>query len=178
MAERLTGIDVPWYVAGGWALDLHLGGGLREHEDLEIAVPRDRFAPIAGRFPELAFYVARDGKVGPATPEALAEQYQTWAYDTTADAFVFDVFREPHDGDVWISRRDASLRRPYGEIVLRSPEGIPYLSPDVVLLFKAKHQRAKDEQDFAAVAPVLTAGEREWLDAALRLVHPGHDWIS
>nr|WP_255644576.1 hypothetical protein [Actinoplanes polyasparticus] len=88
------------------------------------------------------------------------------------------MFREPHDGDVWISRRDARLRRPYGEIVRTDSAGIPYLSPEVVLLFKAKHRRPKDEQDYAAVAPGLTEGEREWLDAALRLVHPGHPWTG
>ncbi|GID33355.1 nucleotidyltransferase domain-containing protein [Paractinoplanes brasiliensis] len=178
VAERLAGVGVPWYVAGGWAIDLHLGGGLREHEDLEIAVPRERFEPVAGRFPELAFYVAGDGKVVPATPQALAEQYQTWAYDTAAEAWRFDVFREPHDGDTWISRRDASLRRPYGEMVLTSEDGVPYLSPEVVLLFKAKHRRPKDEQDYAAVAPRLTADQRNWLNDALELVHPGHAWIS
>ncbi|MBU2666867.1 hypothetical protein KOI35_25475 [Actinoplanes bogorensis] len=177
VAERLTGVGVPWYVAGGWAVDLHLGETTREHDDLEIGVPRGRFEPIAGRFPELAFYVAGDGVVQPATPAALDEHYQTWAYDPAAEAWRFDVFREPHDGDTWISRRDASLRRPYGEMVLASPDGIPYLSPDVVLLFKAKHQRPKDEQDYAALSPRLTHGQREWLNKALEIVHPGHTWI-
>ena len=37
--SRLAGVDVPWYVAAGWALDLFRGGQTREHEDLEIAVP-------------------------------------------------------------------------------------------------------------------------------------------
>ncbi|GAB2622575.1 hypothetical protein Aab01nite_26530 [Paractinoplanes abujensis] len=178
VAERLEGVGVPWYVAGGWAIDLHLGEETRDHEDLELAVPRERFEPVAGRFPELAFYVAGGGQVVPATPAALGEHHQTWAYDTAAGAWRFDVFREPHDGDTWISRRDASLRRPYGEMVLLGPAGIPYLSPEVVLLFKAKHCRPKDEQDYAAVAPRLTSGQRAWLDSALELVHPGHAWIS
>jgi Aminoglycoside-2''-adenylyltransferase len=30
-------------LAAGWAIDLFLGGPRREHEDLEIAVPGDRF---------------------------------------------------------------------------------------------------------------------------------------
>ena len=176
VADRLAVLDVPWYVAGGWAIDLHVGGTLRDHEDLEIAVPAAEFPAIAGRFPELAFYVAGRGAVVPATPDALARYHQTWAYDPAAEAWRFDVFREPHDGDVWISRRDARLRRPYAEIVRRSPDGIPYLAPDVVLFFKAKHRRPKDENDFAAVAPVLTVAERAWLTHALDLVHPGHPW--
>ncbi|GAA0561281.1 hypothetical protein GCM10010172_50600 [Paractinoplanes ferrugineus] len=176
VAERLRGIGTPWYVAGGWAVDLHLGRVTREHEDLEIAVPRERFAMVAGRFPELAFWVAGSGRVVPATPAALEAEFQTWALDPAAEVWRFDVMREPHDGDTWISRRHASLRRPYASIVLTGPDGIPYLSPEVVLLFKAKHQRAKDEADFALLAPVLTGEQRRWLDDALDLVHPGHSW--
>ena len=44
---RLAGVGAPWYVAAGWAIDLFLGGSYREHDDLEIAVPRDRFSEIA-----------------------------------------------------------------------------------------------------------------------------------
>jgi len=46
------------------------------------------------------------------------------------------------------------------------------------LLFKAKHRRAKDEADYAALAPRLTAAERGWLNDALEAVHPGHPWIE
>ena len=40
-AGRLADLDVPWYVAAGWALDLLRGRQTREHEDLEIAVRRN-----------------------------------------------------------------------------------------------------------------------------------------
>ena len=40
----LARVQAPWCVAAGWALDLFLGREGREHEDLEIAVARDRFA--------------------------------------------------------------------------------------------------------------------------------------
>ncbi|GIM97603.1 nucleotidyltransferase domain-containing protein [Paractinoplanes toevensis] len=176
VTERLAGVATPWYVAGGWAVDLHLGRVTREHEDLEIGVPRSRFAEIAGRFPELAFYVAGSGRVVPATPSALDTEHQTWALDPAAELWRFDVMREPHDGDTWICRRHARLRRPYAEIVLTGRDGIPYLSPDVVLLFKAKYGRPKDEADHAVLAPALTAAQRTWLNAALDLVHPGHPW--
>jgi len=39
VAKLLAGVDVPWCVAAGWALDLFHGEVTREHEDLEIAVP-------------------------------------------------------------------------------------------------------------------------------------------
>ena len=177
-ASRLAGVAAPWCVAAGWAVDLHVGRQTRDHEDLEIAVPEAGFAEIAGRFPEMAFYAPGNGRVVPATPAAMAEAHQTWAWDTEAEVWRFDVFRETHDGDLWISRRSKTLIRPYAEIVRTSSEGIPYLAPEVVLLFKAKHQRAKDEADYATLAPLLTAAERAWLNDALAVVHPGHPWIA
>jgi hypothetical protein len=178
VAARLRGVGVPWYVAGGWAIDLHLGGKRREHADLEIAVPAAHFDAVAARFPELEFHVAGDGEVVPVTPEAMAEHFQTWAHDPASGVWRFDLMREPHDADIWISRRDASLRRPYREIVRHTRDGIPYLSPDVGLLFKAKYGRPKDADDYAAVAPYLTPAERAWLDQALDRLHPGHAWRS
>ena len=47
VAALLVGVAVPWYVAAGWAIDLFLGEERREHEDLEIAVPRVRFPEMA-----------------------------------------------------------------------------------------------------------------------------------
>ena len=179
VAARLEGVGVPWCVAGGWAVDLHLGGRRREHADVEIAVPAGHFDAIADRFSDLDLHVAADGEVVPSDPVAMAAHYQTWAWDPGASCWRFEVFREPHDGDVWICRRDARLRRPYGNLIRTDRNGIPYLSPEVVLLFKAKHRRPKDEGDYAALAPVLTAAERAWLDEALDLVHPGpHPWHS
>lgn len=142
-------------------------------------MPAAHFAAVAGRLPELAFFApAGAGVLVPATPGALAEHHQTWALDPVAEVWRLDVFREPHEGDTWVSRRHASQRRPYSEIVRRTPDGIPYLSPDVALFFKAKHTRPKDQEDYDAVAPTLTAAERAWLDEALDLVHPGHAWRS
>jgi hypothetical protein len=66
-----------------------------------------------------------------------------------------DVFREPHVGDHWVCRRDASITLPYSELILRTSEGIPYVAPDVALLFKAKHLREKDIADFQRVLPTV-----------------------
>jgi hypothetical protein len=67
---------------------------------------------------------------------------------------------------------------PYGRVVERTPEGIPYCRPEISLLFKAKHaHQAKNEDDFAAVLPHLAADRRSWLADALQLVHPRHSWL-
>jgi hypothetical protein len=55
LAERLDGLEIPWYVAAGWALDLFRGEQTRAHEDLEMALPAASFGVLAPLFEEMDF---------------------------------------------------------------------------------------------------------------------------
>lgn len=179
IARRLAGVSTPWYVAAGWALDLFRGERTRPHGDLEIAVPVAGFAEIRDRFPGHAFDVASAGRVWfDAEAEVLATTHQTWMRDLATGGWVCDVFREPHDGDTWICRRDESIRLRYGVIVERTADRIPFLAPEVALLFKAKEVRPKDQQDFEGVLPLLGPDRRRRLGEWLSRVHPGHPWLD
>jgi hypothetical protein len=39
--ETLSGFTKPWFICGGWALDLFLGKKTREHSDVDIGIFRD-----------------------------------------------------------------------------------------------------------------------------------------
>ena len=86
-AARLAGLDVPWHVAAGWAIDLFLGGERREHDDLEIGVPADRFDEVAAALAELDFHVVTRGVAEPfAKAGDLSETvHQTWGLDRAAN---------------------------------------------------------------------------------------------
>ena len=176
----LAGVEAPWYVAAGWAIDLFLGGQRREHDDLEIAVPRDRFGEVAEALDGFELFVVGRGVAWPLAEagDALATSHQTWVREPATGLWRLDVFREPADGDTWICRRDERVRLPYGEVIERTADGIPYARPEIVLLFKARHARPKDDGDFHAVLPALDAARRRWLREALELVHPGHRWLG
>jgi Aminoglycoside-2''-adenylyltransferase len=181
VVELLEGIEAPWYVAAGWALDLFVGEQRREHEDLEIAVPNTRIDEFVPAFDGLELCVI----TGPmeATPIAqardqLAETHQTWVREPATGLWRLDVFREPSDGDTWICRRDPSIRMPHDRLIERTDDGIPYGRPEVILLYKAKHTRERDEGDFADMLPLLEPERRRWLADALELVHPGHTWLA
>ncbi|MFF8659337.1 nucleotidyltransferase domain-containing protein [Streptomyces huasconensis] len=179
VAERLRGVNAPWCVAAGWALDLFRGEQTRPHGDLEIAVPAAAYPEIRDRFPEYVFDAAGSGRVWAAAgAEALAATHQTWLRDPATGQFLFDVFREPHEGGTWICRRDESLRLPYDAIIERTAEGVPYLMPELVLLFKAKARRPKDQADFEGVVPLLGRARRRVLREWLERVHPGHPWLA
>jgi hypothetical protein len=179
VVHQLTGIATPWYVAAGWALDLFRGKQTREHGDIEIAIPASSFPEVRDRFPGYVFDAVGDGQVWEnATPDLLAATHQTWLRDPATGNYLLDVFREPHDGDIWICRRDEGIRLPYRDIIQRTPDGIPYLAPELVLLFKAKHARRKDRADFDTTVPYLSSTQRATLAGLLARVHPGHHWLA
>lgn len=178
-ARRLAGVDAPWHVSAGWAIDLFLGAQRREHEDLELGVPADRFDEVAAALGELDFHVVTRGVASPIDEarELMQTVHQTWGLDRAANVWRVDLFREPHDDDGWVARRDETIRLPYAELIEHTADGIPYERPEVVLLFKAKHARAKDEADLAAVLPRLGAERRALLAGWLERAHPGHFWL-
>lgn len=179
VAAALAGVRAPWYIAAGWALDLFCGQQSRPHSDLEIAVPVASFSEIRNRFPQFVFDAVGAGRVWPdAGAEALAATRQTWLRDPAGNRFLFDVFREPHEGATWICRRDESLRLSYDAIIEHTADGIPYLAPELVLLFKAKATRPKDQADFDRVLPLLSLARRTALSGWLGRTQPGHPWLA
>lgn len=177
----LRGVQAPWYVAAGWALDLFLGDRRRDHADLEIGVPSERFDEVVDALSGFELFVVAEGEGIPLADagDRLEDTHQTWVLDPAADRWRLDVFREPSAGETWICRRDPTLRLPYARLIRHTEDGIPYGSPEVVLLFKAKHaDEDKNQADFAATAPRLDPEGRRWLHNALERVHPGHAWLA
>jgi len=179
VARQLAGVATPWCVAAGWALDLFRGTQTRKHGDIEIAIPASSFPEVRSRFPGYVFDGVGSGRIwADATPDVLAAVHQTWLRDPATGNYLLDVFREPHDGDTWICRRDEAIRLPYRDIIHYTHDGIPYLAPELVLLFKAKHTRPKDQADFDATVPHMTPAQRAALAGLLARVHPGHPWLA
>jgi hypothetical protein len=177
VAAALASMRVPWAVAGGWAIDLHVQAETRPHDDIEIAVCRDHMKVVAACLSELDWFGVGDGRAWPLA-DAPEELHQTWGRDRYRHRWRLDVFREPWDGQDWVFRRDPRVRRPLAEAIAFSPETIPYLAPEIVLLFKAKAPTEKDEADLAVALPILTRHQIEWLRNALEIVHPKHHWTA
>ena len=177
VAERLASVTEPWCVAGGWAIDLFLGSRTRDHHDIEVAVGPRGFDAARLALADHELVVVGDGHAWPLSEQTLALHHQTWVRDPETGAWRLDLFREPWEGDTWVYRRDSRIRLPLERVIARTPEGIPYARPEIVLLFKAKARSAKDEADLAVTLPHLDAPTRAWLRDALTLAHPDHGWL-
>ena len=177
---RLQNIAVPWFVVGGWAIDLLRGEQTRAHEDIEIAIPRPCFGVVRQRFGAFRHFSVGDGHVAelPEHSDPPPDKHQNWVLDEATGAWCLDIFLEPSDAETWVYRRDERLRRPRSQMISVSTAGVPYLNPEGVLLFKARHLREKDEADFAGCAPLMSGEARHWLHDALGRAHPGHPWLQ
>jgi hypothetical protein len=178
--RRLGSLSRPWCVVGGWALDLWHGKKTREHEDLEFTILRADLGIFRRELNDMEFYTVNDGvlELLAADREPAMEIFQIWCFDRAALRWRVDMMIEPGTDESWVYKREPQISRPRTEMVARTADGIPYLNPAAVLLFKAKYRRPKDEEDFAYAVPKLSAVERRWLRDCLERLHPDHEWAK
>lgn len=152
--------DAPfrWWVSGGHALELHLGRTWRAHDDTDISFCRRDSAAVRDHLRGWPIHVAAAGVLtpwdgGPLTAEV--HQNNLWCRQSTDGPWCLDLTISDGNGEHWIYRRDPSLRVPWADAVLRSRSGVPYLAPELQLLFKSTYRRPKDDVDAALVVPEL-----------------------
>ena len=178
-AAVLGGLDVAWCVVGGWAIDLFLGRETRRHEDLEIAIARADFPRVRDHLHPCRLHSVGNGEVWAMSADEVTplDKHQNWVLDVDENVWRMDVMLEPGDGETWIYRRDESIRAPRRRM-LSARDGVPFMKPEAILLYKAKAQRPKDDADFAACLALLDGAATDWLREILARLHPEHDWLS
>ena len=180
VAELMAGLDVPWWIIGGWAIDAFTGRP-RDHEDIDVAFARgDLPAVLDHLLRDVCVWSNADGTLRPLKrPEDLLDGCrQLWVRRDGASPWLADLAVTAMDGDVWVSPRDDRVRVPFADATFVGTDGIRYLRPEIVLSFKARLQRPKDERDLDAVLPLLDSGARAWLRETVELLHPGHPWLE
>src|SRR5688572_32870582 len=104
--------------------------------------------------------------------------HSIWCRPTAADPWTIELMLDEADDDTWVYRREPRIRRPMSTVVRQSPDALPYLAPEIQLLYKSKGPRERDDVDFAQISPLLAADARMWLHDALELTAPDHKWIA
>ncbi len=180
LVELLADLGAPWWIAGGWALDLFLGRQTRAHDDIEIAIFRGDERALAARLPGWELFIAENATLTRWAPETPLPHgaHELWARERGSDAWRLEILVEERAGARWAYRRNAAIGLNAADLGRRDAEGIPYVRPDVQLLYKSREPRAVDETDFLTVLPHLDAAQRGFLAAALWTVAPGHRWIA
>jgi Aminoglycoside-2''-adenylyltransferase len=176
----LSELPAPWWIAGGWALDLFLGKVTRAHKDLDIGIFRSDTADVVAALSGWEFFEAKDGVLSAlaAGDAPRAEVNSLWGKRAHAAQWEFELMLDESDAESWVFRRDARITQPLSSAIRRNPEGIAYLAPEIQLLYKARATRPQDQADFDHVVPHLARDSRIWLRESLRSVAPKHRWIA
>jgi hypothetical protein len=178
-SKLLRALSAPWWVAGGWALDLFLGVTARVHQDLDIGIFRKDVGSVVAAMPGWEFFEARAGVLSllPVGATPRAEVNSLWCKRATETQWELELMLDESDGDSWVFRRNSRIRRPFSNAIRRNAQGIAFLAPEIQLLYKARATRPQDQVDFDRVVPHLAPEARTWLRQALDLT-PGHVWNS
>ena len=205
--DLLTGHGFSYAICGGFAIDLFLGHDSRVHSDIDIFAwweDRDR---IILYMQSLGFHVYEmlgGGKAHHITDIAVQERrkknifcfrdgcelvqlYPTdeagiyWIdfHHTGQKSLNFVEFLfNSHDEAAFLYDRDISVRRELSRTI-RHRDGIPYLAPEICLLYKSTTtEREGYQQDYDLAFPAMDEESRSWLKAALRHCNPGgHKWL-
>lgn len=172
------GLEVPWWVSGGYAIELAVGRVYREHGDVDISLLRRDQLAARRLLADWDCQVAdppgtlRTWAVDEVLPERA---HDIWVREHAGGPWRFQLMLDEADGDEWIYRRDERIRRPLASVGV-AEDGFVRLSPEVQLLFKSKGRRPKDELDFSEVLPILTGSQRLWLDQMLAIEFGEHPW--
>jgi hypothetical protein len=102
--------------------------------------------------------------------------HTVWARPATGALWELELFLMESDGSRWQFRRDPRVTLELERVGLERG-GVPYLAPEIALLYKAKQPRAHDEADFEVVLPRLTPARRSWLRTALASQDSRHPWL-
>lgn len=183
VAEELQGLPCPWYICGGWSIDLYLGRVTRVHDDRDVQIAR------ADQLALREYLLARDwklltplnGRLEHWPPHMRLESPRHQVHAHRQSAFI-DFLLTDFDAGTWRYRREPIILRDSRRMGLRSEEGIPFIAPELALLFKSRTssgvERSKDQDDFEKVYDKLEPERRAWLRWALIAVDPSHRWLE
>ncbi|MDR6123574.1 hypothetical protein QFZ87_003171 [Bacillus sp. SLBN-46] len=177
ITSLMAGFNKTWGIAGGWAIDLFIGKETRDHKDIEIAVFRKNQQYLKDYLKEWEFKKVIKGEFHIWENEFLdLPVHEIHASNKLTGDKIEVLLNETKDND-WKFRRDLRISYPLTSVWTYSETGIPYLNPEIVLLYKVKNTREKDHQDFMIIKEYLDIEKKQWLRYAIELHEPEHKWL-
>jgi len=185
IAEILKGISVPWWVAGGWALDLFVGRTTRAHDDIDVLILRRDQLAAQKHLSDWKLFKTKQPTPPHLAPWPKGEFLEppindVWARsDLHAGPWRFQLMLMEADGDRWVYRRLPTIGGNIADMGLTTDAGIPCLAPEIQLLYKSGTGLQKDTDDLLNVLPLLSPRQAEWLLKCLRRQYSdGHAWVG
>lgn len=178
VAITMKDFKCEWGFAGGWALDLFQGRETREHHDVEIVVFRKNQQDLKEYLKDWEFSKVIKGEFHPWQDEYLELPVHEIHAIHKSTGELLEVLLNEEIDDRWVYRRDSRISIDHQSAFGKTEDGIPYLKSEIVLLYKAKNSREKDDLDFYKTLSYLNESQKKWLKGAIELSIPNHKWLA
>jgi hypothetical protein len=173
-ALAFDGVGVPWWVCGGWALERYTA--VREpHDRLVVGVFLDDVPALRAHFAGAEVWAVADGFARPAPDELPPDVTRLWIRARPDTQWQLDVRPTRRWHGEWVFPRDPTVTFPLDDVTWID-DGIRYLNPEMVLLFRSG--RVQRTADLDSTLPWLRAEARERLFTELRKLDPLHAWLE
>jgi len=112
MVAELAGLPVPWWIAGGFAIDAFAGSGRRGHEDIDVGFFIDDQLAVEAHFAAWEMHYA--DPPGSLTPwpkgtRLPAHVHDIWARANSDDAWRFQFMLNPGSAERLVYRRNPTI---------------------------------------------------------------------
>jgi len=201
----LGSLKTKWCFCGGWAIDLYLAKETRPHKDLDIMIfkkdlqetidymktngwkveapTRQGFLPVdSDNYEEFEYdnlwcmneqYPLDYLKVD----EQSAYNFYHYEREEQKDLDFLEILLNSSENGYFVYQRNPEIRLEVNK-ALYSFEGIPYLAPEIVLLYKSKYLSEDNQADFELVIPKMKDSQKSWLVEALKYEYGSdHPWV-
>jgi len=168
----------PWFIAGGWAIDLAIGRITRHHSDIDFCIFRESLPQFLDDFKEWKIEVSIPGAsqklVCHSIGDVLPPRHELHCNYNNIN---IEILLNEKSGKNVVFRRDTSITLPLERFTCWTNDNIPFVHPVWLLLFKAKYSKEKDQKDFKEVLKILSKDDCTWLHQALSRHQPVHQWL-
>ena len=157
----------PWFIAGGWAIDLFLDKETRVHSDIEIGIYRKHQMHLYRYFESSKkYFINNKSRIGKHEKKEWNKEYlQLPIHEIYVEykGLELEVLLNERDEDNWIYRRDKEIKLDEKRVILFTEKRIPYLCPEAVLLYKTKELNDKDCKDIVNASKKMNETQIKWL---------------
>jgi hypothetical protein len=164
VAGLLSAMPGPWWIAGGYAIELAARQPVRDHGDIDVMVLRQDQIHVQDALHGWEWWAGDPpGTLRPWQPgeHLRAGVHDVWCRPGPGAPWRIQVMIEESDDGDWVSRRDPGIRRPLAGIGRITSDGIRYLAPGDPALLQGQgpppEGRGRLHRRLAVPHPVATA---------------------
>lgn len=179
IVDEMSGFKKPWFISGGWVIDIALGKVTREHKDIDICIFREDIEVMLEYFNEWDINVAIPGEQRLVKYESMNDLVlPRYGLHLFRDQAFIEILLTERQEDQVIFRKNREITMGLDDFCLKDDEGRPFVNPVWQLLFKGLGPREEDIHDFYTYLPAMEERDKEWLIEALSTMKPDSEWLE